>query len=581
MLFADFAEYLEKIESTDSRNEMTQILAEMVRKIDANDARCVAYLLQGRVAPNFEDLEFNVAERMMIRAIALTFNKSEASVTAEFKEVGDLGTLSEKYRKEIGDNYKPLEIDVVFQKLKNTAMYSGTGSQDKKILELRDLFLDLPPIACRYIARIPIGKLRLGLSAKTVLDVISWAAVGDKSQRGIVEKSYYASSDLGLVMETYVRDGMAGLAKLEPIPGTPVFAKLVERISTTQEIIEKMGPVWAQPKFDGLRCQVHKWEKGGRVHVKLFSRNLENLTDMFPDVVEAVKKLPAKSLIIDSEVIGYNSDTEEFLPFQKTMNRKRIYGVGEASAKVPVFLFAFDLMYLNGKNLMNDELETRLDSLKKVAKDNALIKVTETILFDNAEDLEKYFNENVSEGLEGIIVKSEKTIYEPGTRNFDWVKLKRAMQSHLSDTVDVTIMGYYKGKGRLAKFGVGALLVGVFDSSQEKFVTIAKVGTGVTDSLWQEIRDTLNSLEVEKKPCNYVVDKLLTPDVWIEPKIVSEIRADEITRSPVHTCARDESGIGYALRFPRMEIFRRDKLAEDCTTVQEVLGLYKNQLSPK
>ncbi len=581
MLFVDFAEYLEKIESTDSRNEMTEILAEMVRKIDANDARCVAYLLQGRVAPNFEDLEFNVAEKMMIRAVALTFKKSDASVMSDFKEVGDLGTLAEKYREEIGDNYKKLEIDEVFTKLKNTALYSGTGSQDKKILELRDLFLDLPPIACRYIARIPIGKLRLGLSAKTVLDVISWAAVGDKSQRGVVEKAYYASSDLGLVMETYVNSGLDGLAKLEPTPGTPVFAKLVERIPTTQEIIEKMGSVWAQPKFDGLRCQAHKWEEDGRIYVKLFSRNLENLTDMFPDVVEAVKKLPAKSLIIDSEVIGYNPETEEFLPFQKTMNRKRIYGVGAASEKVPVFLFAFDLLYLDGKNLMNEMLENRISLLKDLAKDNKLIKITETILYDNAEDLEKYFNENVSEGLEGIIVKSENTLYEPGTRNFDWVKLKRAMQSHLSDTVDVVIMGYYKGRGRLAEFGVGALLVGVRDSDSDRFVTIAKVGTGITDDLWREIRDTLTPLRLQKKPDNYVVDKLLIPDVWVEPKIVSEIRADEITRSPVHTCARDESGVGYALRFPRMEFFRRDKLAEDCTTVKEVINLYENQLSPK
>lgn len=582
MLFQEFAEYLQRIEETPSRNEMTVLLADLINEISKEEAKEVVYLLQGRVAPVFQPVEFNVAEKMMIRSIALSFGLTEKRVIQEFKEIGDLGLLAEKYRKDSSVKAEKVNIESVFLRLSDIASYSGKGSQDKKIIALRDLFLDLPSLSCRYIARIPIGKMRLGLSAKTVLDVLSWAEVGDKSLRKNVERAYYACSDLGLVVETFKSGGIKALSKLSSRPGTPIFSKLVERIPTTEGIVEKMGAVYAQPKFDGLRCQIHKWEENGIVKVKMFSRNLEDMTLMFPDIVESIKNLKAESFILDSEVIAYNAETEEFMPFQKTMYRKRKYKIGEKAAEIPVSIFAFDVLFLNGRDMMQKPVEERVDALQKllaVAPQN--INMTETILFKDPESLEKYFIENVSEGLEGIIVKRVGSIYEPGTRNFEWVKLKRAMKGHLSDTVDVVIMGYYAGKGRLAKFGIGAILVGVLDQSTNEYVTIAKVGTGIKDSDWTKLKRILSDLETKQKPNSYNVDKLLIPDYWVEPKIVTQIRADEITRSPVHTCARDAEGVGYALRFPRMEIMQRDKLPEDCTTVKEVLNLYKNQLSPK
>jgi DNA ligase-1 len=262
------------------------------------------------------------------------------------------------------------------------------------------------------------------------------------------------------------------------------------------------------------------------------------------------------------------------------MNRKRKYEIGSISKQIPVYSFSFDVLFYDGQNMMNEPFEKRYSLLKDLVKDNLLIKATETILYENSEDLEKYFLKNVDSGLEGIIVKKEHNIYEPGTRNFNWVKLKRAMKSHLSDTIDVVVMGYYVGKGKRTQLGIGALLMGVYDEVNNEYATIAKVGTGITDVQWREINLSLENLKVLEKPPFYKVDKLLIPDFWVEPKIVSQIRADEITRSPVHTCGKDNRGIGYALRFPRMEIFKRDKLPEDCTTVKEVIELYGIQLSP-
>jgi len=582
MLFDKFVQYLERIENTSSRNEMTKILSQLVQKLSARDSREAAYLIQGRIAPVFEPLEFNIAEKMMLRALSVTFNISEQNIQNEFHEIGDMGTLAQKYRERLQKPYKDIDVELVYERLHDIAMFSGRGSQDKKILGIRDLLEDLDPLGCRYVARVLVSKLRLGVSSKTMLDAISWAESGDKSLRKDIERAYYACSDLGLVMETYKDSGLPGLDKLQSRPGVPVFSKLVERIPTTEKIIEKMGPVFAQPKFDGLRCQIHKWEENGFVNVKLFSRNLEDMTEMFPDVVESVRGLEAKSFILDSEVIGYNTETEEFVPFQKTMYRKRKYGVTEKVAAIPVNVFVFDIMYLNGVEIMSESSANRIELLRKlVGGSENQIKLTETLKFSDPEKLEKYFMENVSEGLEGIIVKRIGSIYEPGTRNFEWVKLKRAMKGHLSDTVDVVIMGYYSGRGRLAKFGIGAILVGVLDKETDRYVTIAKVGTGITDDLWKEIATTLIPLVVDERPNSYVVDKMLIPDHWVIPDIVSEIRADEITRSPVHTCARDKEGVGYALRFPRMEAFIRDKSPEDCTSVKEVLGLYDAQVTPK
>lgn len=582
MLFQEFSKYLERIEKTASRNEMTVILAELVNKISTAEAREAAYLLQGRVAPVFEPIEFNVAEKMMIKALLVTFNLEKSDIQKEFRGVGDLGIVAEKYRELSNLPIKKIDIEEVFKRLHDLAMFSGPGSMDKKILALKSLFLDLPPLSCRYVARIPIGKLRLGLSAKTILDVLSWAKAGNKSLRPEIDRAYYACSDLGFVMETFKQSGMEGLARLESQPGIPVFSKLVERIPTTKKIIEKMGLVWAQPKFDGLRCQIHLWEENGIRKVKLFSRNLEDLTAMFPDVVTAISKIRAQSVILDSEIIGFNKETEEFMPFQKTMYRRRKYRIGEKAKEIPVYIFVFDFLHLDGKNLMRFSIEDRLKKLKDLLKSETnSIQITETRLFDNARELDKYFIENVSEGLEGIIVKKKGSIYEPGTRNFDWVKLKRAMQGHLSDTVDAVIMGYYAGKGRLAKFGIGAILIGVLDEEKDELVTIAKVGTGITDDQWKQLKNILKNIEVDKKPVRYNVNKLLKPDYWVEPMVVSQIRADEITRSPVHTCAMDKDGIGYALRFPRMEVIKRDKLPEDSTTIVEILKMYKNQLVPK
>jgi DNA ligase-1 len=177
-----------------------------------------------------------------------------------------------------------------------------------------------------------------------------------------------------------------------------------------------------------------------------------------------------------------------------------------------------------------------------------------------------------------VVAKKPDSTYQAGARNFNWVKLKRAQARHLQDTVDCVILGYIHGRGKRAAFGVGALLVGLYDADRDEFRSVTKIGTGLSDDEWREVRARCDRLTVEHRPVRVI--STLAPSVWVEPSVVIEVLADEITRSPVHTAGATESEPGYALRFPRLVSFRADdRRAEDATTVAEVIEMYNQQAS--
>jgi DNA ligase-1 len=378
--------------------------------------------------------------------------------------------------------------------------------------------------------------------------------------------------------------------------GIPVASMSCEREKTFEKILERMGTAIIQPKYDGLRCQIHYSKDGFKDEIKLpkkqeeffskknsnvrlFSRNLESLTDMFPDIAKSLEKFKVKSAILDTEVIGINEKTGEFLPFQETIQRKRKYDVKEVSKSVPVKFFTFDLLYLNGKDLSQLKLGERINKLKS-SVENAQqdrIKLTPSDSVNKLEPFQKLFDKYVEDGLEGIIAKDTDSTYQPGKRGYDWIKLKKSSQGHLADNIDTVVLGYYKGRGARAKFGIGAILVGVLNKKNNKFESIAKVGTGIKDDDWKVIKNKLEDLMIECCPENVSVVKNLEPDIWVKPEVVMVVDADEVTTSPSHM-AGFKDGRGYSLRFPRLKEFdRKDKGAEDVTTVREIEKLYKMQ----
>jgi DNA ligase-1 len=396
----------------------------------------------------------------------------------------------------------------------------------------------------------------------TLIEAAARTTENPEAARATIERAYHLRADIGLVLRTFKKGGLRELSRFKVTPGNPVSMMLAERLPDTEAIIKRLGRCAVESKVDGFRCQVHV--NGSRVEI--FSRNLERTTPMFPDIVRAIhKQIHAKNAIIEGEAVTFNESTGDFYPFQVTVQRKRKYQVEEMAWEFPLALIAVDLLYVNGRDYTEAPYEQRRTALERFLRPNMHVRLIDRIVTAKAEKLRKFFDHQVEKGVEGIVAKKLDASYAPGAKNFNWVKLKRTYSGSLSDTIDVVIIGYLRGRGMR---GIGALLGAVYDRRTDSFQSIAKIGSGLSQENWVKIRRLLDDSRVRTKPAR--VDSRLTPDVWVEPRYVVTVLADEITRSPVHTCATDDSGRGLALRFPRVIGFiRNDKSPEDATTLQK------------
>lgn len=574
MTFQVLATYLDKLEKTSSRLILIDILAELFGKVKPAEVAQVSYLLQGRVAPFYEPIEMGMGEKLVASAVARAYGSTKEKVLKLFGKLGDMGLVAQQLRNKKQVTSNKLTVQEIFETLLQIAETTGGGTVEKKVLALSGLLSKIDGTSAKHLVRVPLGSSRLGIGDPTILDAFAKLKLGDRVKRKELEGAYNKVSDLGLIGETLWEKGLSGVQKLDVTFGRPIRSQLCERITDPKAILDKFGGVvHCQQKFDGFRVQIHK----NGDEVRLFSRNLEETTSMFPDIIEGVKhQIKAKSVILDSEALAYNPESEEFLPFQETTKRRRKYDIEIMAKKLPLRAFVFDIMYLNGKSLMQEPLVTRVKRLGKVIHGEGVLIPHPGEIVTQQEKLENMFNDALTKGLEGLIAKRPDSKYEAGARNFNWIKLKRHSTGELQDTIDVVILGYIYGRGKRAEFGAGALLVGVYDDKKDEFVTVSKIGTGLTDEEWREIHKRADKIKVEKKPAR--VNSILTPSVWIAPEIVIEVLADEITRSPIHTAGKTETESGYALRFPRLIKFREaDKQAEDATTVKELIQMYKLQ----
>lgn len=593
MTFKQLASYFAELEKTSSRNQMTEILAALFKLASVEEIDKICYLSLGRLAPLYEAIEFNLAEKLMFRALARTLGISEEKVKFEYKKTGDLGEVIFKYKVQ-STKYKAkksrLVILEVYEKLKEIALESGKGSVERKINKTAVLLNGLDSQSAKYIVRILLGKLRMGYSDKTILDALSWMLTGDKSHKEEIEAAYNIQTDVGQIAVLIKKEGLKGLRAIKVQLGVPIMPALCQRLPTAEKMIEKMGKVAAEPKYDGTRLQLHFSrvkkefsEKNPALFdfqlkdfVRTFTRNLENTTPMFPDVTRAAfEEIQADEVIVDGEAIGYDPKSGRFLPFQETIKRKRKYDIKELSEKIPLKYFVFDVLYIDGQDLLRMPFSQRREILTKIlSSKNKVIILSPQIITDDANKLRKYHDEQKKKGLEGIVVKKWHSDYDPGKRGYTWVKFKEEVDKKgggLADTLDCVVMGYNKGRGKRAGFGIGAFLVGVRESeNSEEFLTISKIGTGLSDEQWREMIIRSKKYEVRGQPKQYQVDKNLFPDVWIQPGIVVEIQADNITKSPIHTA-------GLALRFPRLVRFRDLKAPEEATTLAEAKKLYQLQ----
>ena len=573
MRLADFAGHLERLEGMSARRAIVRVVAELLDAADRGSLDAIVFLLQGQLRPPYEGVEIGVAGRLLVRILADAYSTSQSAVERLFKRTGDLGLVAQRLAP--ARRRGRLTVREAYRSLLAAAALAGSGSVERKVALLVRLLRRATPVEAKYLVRFVEGHLRLGVGDQTLLEATAAAALGDGRRKHVVEQAYNVRADLGQVVRLAFARGERGLARVAPQPGIPVRPALAQRLRSAEEIIARLGVVQVEPKYDGFRLQLHR--SGARV--RAFSRRLEDVTPMFPELTEGLRRqLRVRRAIVEGEAVGYDPTSGEFVPFQVTMTRKRKSGISQAAASHPLRLFAFDLLSADGRDYLPRPQAERSRRLRELlpftTKDP--IAVTESLTTGRPRELQAYFERMRRRGLEGIVAKRPDAPYAAGARQYTWVKLKGAYQQALRDTVDVVLVGYLVGRGRRAALGIGSLLGAIYDPGQDRFRTVAKMGSGPSDQEWRKLRALLAAEARPSRPPR--VDSRLTPDVWVEPKYVVEVLADEITRSPLHTCGKSGSEPGYALRFPRMlNGIRSDKAPEDATTEREVLDLYALQ----
>lgn len=571
MQFREFASYLERLEATPSRLEITRILTRLFGEASRTEIDKVVYLSLGILAPNYEGVLLNLAEKMMIRTLAKTYKKYTDEVIGLFKKIGDIGSVAQELSKNENQNSeKEPSVTDVYERLLEIAKDSGTGSQEGKIDKMTDLLGSLDALSVRFVSRIPVGRLRLGFSEKTVIDALRLASLaqGHDLSEEEVESAYNIRPDIGFIAKL-VKEGNLKAAK--PEVGVPVVPMLAQRLNSTSEMIKKIGEVSVEPKFDGLRIFIHYRRKDN--FLKIFTRNMNAIDiNTFPELLEVGKFIKADEVILDSEAVGLDPERERFLDFQKTIQRRRKHNIEKTAGEVPLQFQVFDIVLVDGQSLINTPYVERRKILEKVVVNGNLLRVDESTITSDANVIKKLHEKYLKMGLEGVVVKRANGGYVSGRTGWNWVKMKEeeGMEGRLADTVDCVIMGYTSGKGKRVGFGMGQFLAGIADG--DIFKTVTKVGTGLTDEQFKELYQKLQNSKTPNMPKEYRVNKDLTPDFWVEPKVLIELAADEITISPKHTA-------GLALRFPRLIQFRDDKGPKDATTVSELHDLFKMQKS--
>lgn len=581
--FSTIVKILGQMEQTTSRLELTNYLVTLFKNTPSDLVDKIIYLIQGKIRPDYEGIEMGIAEKMIIRIISQISNISNDEVYRKYREKGDLGSVAEAILKNkiqttlFNENVTIERIYLVFDKISKT---TGKGSQETKIKLFASLFNDSSPEECKYIIRFALGTLRLGIADSTIMDALALAYTSDKKNRKILENAYNVSSDMGRVSKILAKQGLKAVSAIKIELFIPIRPMLAERVQTSKEALEKVsGKAAVEFKLDGERVQIHRGDK----KVQIFSRSLENITHYYPDVTEASRTITLRNFIIEAEVVAINKYTEEFLPFQELMHRRRKYDIDKNVENYPVSVNAFDILYASGRDKTNLPYIERRALLKDTITntvDRRLTLIQQRIV-SSVDQLEKFMAKSIEYGCEGLMVKQTDSPYRAGARGFAWIKIKREYRSELVDTLDLVIIGGSYGRGRrVGRYG--ALLLAVYDKNENVFKSVCKVGSGFTDEVLEELFTDLGKYMIPKKHPR--VSSKLEMNTWFIPTIVIEIIASEITLSPEYDAGMDSirKGFGLSLRFPKFtKKIRRDKNPQDITDESELIEMYRKQRNIK
>jgi DNA ligase-1 len=572
------AQAYEDMEKTRKRLELLEILSGLFKNTSSKVIERVIYLTQGKIKPDFYGIELGMSDKLVIKVLEKSTSMSKNRIQEEYKKTGDLGevtkiALSNKVQTTLVKDR--LTVERVYSTFEDIANTTGHGSVDIKIAHLSGLLSDCTPLEGKYIIRTLTGILRLGIADYTVLDALAVTYTGDKKNRKYLERTYNISSDLGKVAKIVVEKGLEGLEEINIVVGNPIRPMLAERLSSSQEIIDKVGEKMSlEYKLDGERLQIHVNKK----QVSIFSRKLENITNHYPDVSSIMSEINVENMIVEAEAVAINKEDGSYLPFQELMHRRRKHKIKEAVENYPISINLFDIIFFDNEDLTNSSYERRRKILNIIVKKNKKLDIVKNKIIRSAEEIDNFLEQSIEEGCEGLVIKDLQGTYRAGAREYLWIKLKREYKSEMSDTLDLVVIGAIYGKGKRVN-RYGALLLAAYNKEEDMFRSFCKVGTGFSDEQLRIIYEKLQKCIIKDK--HVMVDSKMEVDVWFKPNIVLEITGSEITISPIHTANMNEirKDFGLALRFP---IFtgriREDKMAQDITTTMEIMNEYKKQL---
>ncbi len=578
MEFSILADSFNKMESTRKRLELTQFLVELFEKTPNEVISKIVYLLQGKLRPDFEGIELGVAEKLAIRAISKSSGIPIKKIEDEYRKEGDLGPAASKILEQKSQTTfvsEDITVERVYETLYKIAKLEGMRSQDMKMKYVSSLLNDANPLEARFILKILLGTLRLGIAENTVMDALAIAYTGTKENRESLERAYNVSSDLGKVAEVTAMMGLKGVETFQVTVFNPIRPMLADRVKSEKDAITKIGNKFAaEYKLDGERVQIHsKKDK-----VILFSRSLENITSYYPDIVDNISKaIKADEIILEAEAVAINEDSGDFLPFQELMHRRRKYKIEKAVSQYPITVNFFDVLFVDGKSCLDLEYSERRKLLETIVSENEFAKLVPMTIVQNENEIEDFLENSINSGCEGLMLKMLDATYQAGARGSYWLKLKREYRNELGDSLDLVVIGAFFGRGRRTG-RYGTLLLAAYDDETDTFPSLCKVGTGFTDEDLDQLYQLLSDKVTLKK--NPRINSQMEADVWFEPELVIEIVASEITLSPIHKTAMNaiRKNTGLALRFPKFTgKIRMEKAPEDSSTSEEVIALYKGQ----
>lgn len=571
MDYSDLVKEYEALASTTKRLEKTEIISKLLKKTSDEDLEGVIMLLQGKIFSAGQDSKIGVSHSYVIKAISKVSGLSEDRIKDLWKSVGDLGQVAQDLMKNKGQATlfsKKLTIQEVLKDIRKLATEEGSGSVERKIGIISNLLTNSNGEEAKYLVRMILEDLRVGVSEGTLRDSIVWAFLYDASEGiadreayneiiQIVDSAYHLNNDF---VETAIlaKKGVEELKQVKLIFGKAIKVMLAQKEKTVQDAFAKVGkPAILEYKYDGFRMQVHKKND----QVVIFTRRLEDVTAQFPDVVNIIKSNVKGDCILDSEAVGYDKKTGNYLVFQNISQRiRRKYGINEMAEKLPVELNVFDILSKDGQVLMNNPLKERIELLNSViVSEDKKIKIAERLITSKDSEAEKFYEKSISAGNEGLMFKKIDSIYQPGSRVGTMVKLKA-----VQDPLDLVVIGGEWGTGKRSGW-ITSLVLGCYDAEEDEYLEVGRVGTGLKEKqeeglTFEEVTEQLKDSIIEEKG----------REVKIAPKIVIEIEYEEVQASPNYNS-------GYALRFPRVKTLRTDRRPEDATSLRQIEQLYREQ----